>query len=101
LIQIWTNKKTCTDSRPLKMNIDGCLIQVRTWLSTFDDLKWGVVVRFIDIGEMVDHHYLDFLFIIEFTNFNTWTRAVIILLMNMTAKSCQFCDIWCMLNIVS
>jgi hypothetical protein len=29
----------------------------------FSDLTWEVIVRFIDIGEIVDHHYLNFPFI--------------------------------------
>jgi hypothetical protein len=29
----------------------------------FNELKWDVCVRFVDIGEIVDHHYLNFLFI--------------------------------------
>jgi hypothetical protein len=27
------------------------------------DLWWEVIVCFVDIGEIVDHHYLNFLFI--------------------------------------
>ena len=28
----------------------------------FNDLRWEVIVRFIDIGEAVDHHTLNYLF---------------------------------------
>jgi hypothetical protein len=30
----------------------------------FNGLKWEVVVYFVDIGEIVDHHWLNFLFIL-------------------------------------
>ena len=30
----------------------------------FNDLSWEVIVRFVDIGGYVDHHYLNFPFII-------------------------------------
>jgi hypothetical protein len=26
----------------------------------FNDLRWGMTVCFVDIGEIADHHYLDF-----------------------------------------
>jgi hypothetical protein len=43
-----------------------------TWISNarwrglflFNDLRWEVAVRFVDIGRNVDHHCLNFLFII-------------------------------------
>jgi len=41
----------------------------------FNDLKWKVVVRFIDIVEIVDHHCLNFLFI---SNLNYLTHEYII-----------------------
>ena len=36
----------------------------------FIELKWEVVVRFVDIGGIIDHHYLHFLFIIRTQNYN-------------------------------
>jgi len=32
-------------------------------ISRTNESRWEAVVRFIDIGDIVDHHYLDFLFI--------------------------------------
>jgi hypothetical protein len=29
----------------------------------FTELRWELIVRFVDIGEIVDHHCLNFLFI--------------------------------------
>jgi len=48
-----------------------CLSQAMTWIFNvilrdpfvFSELKWGVIVRFVDIGGIVDHHCLNFLFI--------------------------------------
>ena len=31
---------------------------------TVGEFRWGVIVRFVDIGGSVDHHLLSFLFII-------------------------------------
>ena len=52
-----------------------CLFQVRSWIfnvmswSFCVQLKWEVIVRFVDIGEIDDHHCLNFLFrIAERTN---------------------------------
>ena len=28
-----------------------------------EQLRWGVIVRFVDIGEIDDHHYLNLLFL--------------------------------------
>ena len=50
-----------------------CLSQARTWISNimllslifvFNELRWEVIVCFVDIGGIVDHHCLNFLFII-------------------------------------
>jgi hypothetical protein len=47
-----------------------CLSQTRTWISNvvvffmFNILRQEVVVRFVDIDGIVDHHCLNFLFII-------------------------------------
>ena len=44
-----------------------------TWISNtiilmFNCLKWVMVVRFVDIGGIVDHHRLNFLFIMVYSN---------------------------------
>ena len=47
-----------------------CLFHVRSWIfnvmswSFCVQLRWEVIVRFVDIGEIDDHHCLNFLFII-------------------------------------
>ena len=52
-----------------------CLSHARTWISNvichgifvvFHGLRWEEVVRFVDIGEIVDHYCLNFHFIIPF-----------------------------------
>jgi hypothetical protein len=35
----------------------------------FNDLRWEVIVAFVDIGGIVDHHCLNFLFIIKNTHY--------------------------------
>jgi hypothetical protein len=39
-------------------------------LFVFSEIRWQVIVCFIDIGGTVDHHCLDFLFIINLTFFS-------------------------------
>ena len=49
-----------------------CLSQARTWIFSviyrvffmFSELRWEVIVRIVNIGEIVDHHFLGFHFII-------------------------------------
>ena len=51
-----------------------CLSKTRTWISNvichglfcvqWVQLRWEVTVHFVDIGEIIDHHCLNFLFII-------------------------------------
>ena len=36
----------------------------------FNDLRWETIVCFIDIGEIVDHHCINFLYITHDTRFN-------------------------------
>jgi len=36
----------------------------------FSVLRWEVIVRFVDIGEIVDHHCLNFLFIVSGEKYN-------------------------------
>jgi hypothetical protein len=58
-----------------------CLSQARIWISKvicsglicvqWVQLGWEVIVCFVDIGGIVDHHCLNFLFIITFVPFNT------------------------------
>jgi hypothetical protein len=42
-----------------------CLVQARTWISIdllmFNDLRWEVIVRFVDIGGIAVHCCLNFL----------------------------------------
>ena len=48
-----------------------CLSQARTWISIiirhglfmFNDLRWELIVYFVNIGGIVDHHCLNFLII--------------------------------------
>ena len=39
-----------------------CLSAI-TWIFRLNELNWEVVVHFVDIGGIVDHHCLNFLFI--------------------------------------
>jgi hypothetical protein len=47
------NKQATTHNKRMVMCVCAC------------DLKWGLVVLFVDTGEIVDHHCLIALFIIE------------------------------------
>ena len=47
----------CSDWRMLKYLV--------VPLFVFSELRWQMIVCFVDIGGIVDHHCLDFLFIIE------------------------------------
>jgi hypothetical protein len=57
-----------------------CLSQTRTWISnviclglfTFNELSWGMIVRFVDIGGIVDRHCLNFLYEIYFIIVTGW-----------------------------
>ena len=50
-----------------------CLFQSTTWISNiichglfvFSELRWEAHVRFVDIGGIIDHHLLNFLFIVN------------------------------------
>jgi len=49
-----------------KLNTFLCLSQARTWISNvlchgllmLNELRWGVVVCFVDTGGIIDHHFL-------------------------------------------
>ena len=53
-----------------------CLSKARSWISNvichgffmFNELTWKLIVCFVDIGGMVNHHCLKFLFIIHLIN---------------------------------
>jgi hypothetical protein len=41
----------------------------RTWVGVFSEWRWEVIVCFVDIGGIVDHHCINFLFTTQFLNF--------------------------------
>jgi hypothetical protein len=40
-------------------------------LFVYNDLRWEVAIRLVDIGGIVDHNYLSFLFIVKKRNEKT------------------------------
>jgi hypothetical protein len=43
----------------------------------FSELRWEVVARFVDLGHIVDHHCLNFIYIICYDkNFQTFCNAL-------------------------
>ena len=50
----------------INIYVYGFLTSYVVVFSVFSDLWSEVIVRFVDIGEIVDHHYLNFVFIIRF-----------------------------------
>ena len=42
-----------------------CVSHASLFFFAFHGLRWEVAVHFVDIDEIVDHHFLNFLFIIE------------------------------------
>ena len=69
-------KTTTVAINKFKLATYSCMFQARTWISisicyvlfVFNDLRWDVIVRLVDISWIVDHHScLSFLFIVVFT----------------------------------
>jgi hypothetical protein len=58
-----------------------CLSQTRNWISNiicrvlfvFNETSWEVIVRFVDIGVIVDHKCLKFLFMLNIDSIITWS----------------------------
>ena len=55
-----------------------CLSQARTWISSivefsmFNELRWGVIVHFVEIGRFIDHHCLNIINLSNVWNLTIW-----------------------------